>query len=223
MRLLIIEDDEFLRDTLKRHLSASGFIVDSANDGETGSYIARTNKYDLIILDNLLPIKNAPEVCREIRQEKIKTPILILSVVDDSTEKVNLLELGVDDYMTKPFSFGELIARIKAISRRPYEVEEPTLILDDLTVDIRTQTVERDGEEIYLTRKEYLLLECMVKKAGKVITRSEILEDVWNNDADPFSNTIEAHIRNLRKKIDKGKRKYIQTIPGRGYKLDRNK
>lgn len=223
MRLLLIEDDDLLRDSLKRHLSASGYIVDTADNGESGSYIARTNKYNLIILDNMLPHKNGDEVCRDLRQIGNMTPILILSVLTDPADKVKLLQSGADDYMTKPFVFSELIARIQTILRRPYNIMDQILTLDDLTINTSMQIVEKSGEKVYLTKKEYLLLECMAKKPGKVITRAEIYEDVWNNDADPFSNTIEAHIRNLRVKIDKGQRKYIHTVPGRGYKLDRNK
>lgn len=224
MRILIIEDDEFLRETLKKHLSASGYIVDATEDGDTGSYIARTNKYDLIILDNLLPKKNGFQVSHDIRSENIRTPILVLSVIDDSEEKVKFLENGSDDYMTKPFVFAELLARIRALSKRQYSIDEPVLTLDDLTLDTRSQTVIRGGKGVYLTRKEYLILEYMAKRPGQVVTRSEILDGAWNNDIDPFSNTIEAHIRNLRKKIEKGNRKrYIQTVPGRGYKLDRSR
>ncbi len=223
MRILLIEDDDMLRDSLQRNLSGSGFIVDVADNGETGSYIARTNKYHLIILDGLLPHKSGITICEEIRSAKIACPILIVSVIDDPKEKVALLNGGADDYMVKPFSFAELVARIYSLTRRPYQMEEPVLQLDDLTVDIGLQRVSKEGREIYLTKKEYLLLECMARRPGKIITRAEILEDAWNNDADPFSNTIEAHIRNLRKKIDKGPRKYIHTIPGRGYKLDRAK
>ncbi|HEY1037580.1 MAG TPA: response regulator transcription factor [Candidatus Paceibacterota bacterium] len=223
MRILLIEDDDTLRDSLQRNLSGSGYIVDVADNGENGSYVARTNKYHLIILDSLMPYKNGIEVCKEIRTAGITCPILALSVLDSPDQKVQFLNAGADDYLVKPFAFAELVARIQSLTRRPYQIQESILTLDDLTVDTNLQRVEREGLEVYLTKKEYLLLECMARKPGKVVSRAEILEDVWNNDSDPFSNTIEAHVRNLRRKIEKGPRKYIHTVPGRGYKLDRAK
>jgi DNA-binding response OmpR family regulator len=220
MRILIIEDDKDFRDILKASLEAESFVIDTANDGESGSYIARTNQYNLIITDYMLPKKNGEQMCREIRKAGIMTPILVMSVQSDSVEKVKLLEAGADDYICKPFAFTELVARIRTILRRPYTISNPTLTIDDLTIDTGAQEVFESGNKIYLTRKEYMLLECMTRKSGKVLTRAEIMEEVWEHDADPFSNTIEAHIRNLRKKIEK-KKKYIHTVPGRGYKLDR--
>lgn len=224
MRILIIEDDAELREILRKSLTAESFAVDTADNGETGSYIARTNQYNLIILDYILPGKRGDEVCRELRATGTLCPILIISVESEVPDKVHLLEAGADDYLCKPFSFTELVARIHSLLRRPYEIKEPVLTLDDLTIDTAAQTVSKSGENVYLTRKEYMLLECMARKSGQIISRSQIMEEVWNNDSDPFSNTIEAHIRNLRKKIDGGgRRRYIQTIPGRGYKLDRRK
>ncbi len=222
MRILVIEDDPDIRDSLVKNLSGQGFIVDSAGNGESGSYIARTNKYDLLIIDHLLPSKNGEQVCAEIRAEKIHTPILFLTVEESTKNKVKILNLGADDYLTKPFSFSELLARIQALLRRPYTVSDSVYQIDDLTINTTTQEVLVSEERVYLTRKEYALLECMAKKPGKIISRGEILEDAWGYDVNPFSNTIEAHIRNLRKKIgDSPRKKYIHTVPGRGYKLDR--
>lgn len=224
MRILLIEDDTDLRDILKRNLEAESFIVDTASDGESGSYIARTNNYNLIILDYLLPHKNGDQICREIRESGSHIPILIISVKSEAPDKVTLLDAGADDFLSKPFVFTELVARIKTLMRRPYTIKDPLLKLDDLTIDTSAQEVIKSGQRIYLTRKEYMLLECMTRKCGKVVTRAEILEEVWNNDTDPFTNTIESHIRNLRKKIDTDKsRRIIHTFPGRGYKIDRVK
>lgn len=213
-----------MRETIKSVLESESYIVDTASDGESGSYIARTNKYSLIILDNILPHKTGAEVCRDIRESGSTVPILIISVRNDSHEKVSLLNSGADDYLAKPFDLGELVARIRALIKRPYNIQNPILQLDDLTINTSTKEVIREGERIYLTRKEYMLLECMTRRCGQVVTRAEIMEEVWNHETDPFTNSIEAHIRNLRKKIDKNKeRKIIHTYPGRGYKIDRSK
>jgi DNA-binding response OmpR family regulator len=226
MRILIIEDDAGLREILKTSLQAESFVVDTASDGYSGSYVARTNHYNLILMDYLLPGKNGDVLCKELRAHGIKVPILVMSVRTEVPDKILLLDNGADDFLCKPFAFSELMARIRSLMRRPYETQEPTLILDDLTIDTATKEVYRSGDAVYLTRKEYMLLECMTRKCGKIVTRAEIVEEVWDNEADPFSNTVEAHIRNLRKKLkDKkgGEKQYIHTIPGRGYKVDRVK
>jgi len=224
MRILIIEDDAELREALRKSLAAESFVVDTADNGESGSYIARTNSYNLILLDYLLPVKNGDKVCQEIRAAGINAPILAMSVKTEVPDKIELLQSGADDYLCKPFAFSELLARINALLRRPYQIQEPILTLEDLTIDTMAQQVNTSGKPVYLTRKEYMLLECMARKSGQVVTRQQIMEEVWNNDVNPFSNTIESHVRNLRKKIERGsKRKYIHTIPGRGYKLDRTK
>lgn len=223
MRILLIDDDPELRDILKLNLESEGFIVDTADDGESGSYIARTNQYNLIILDNILPKKSGLIVAREIRASHGNVPILLISVCADPEEKVSLLENGVDDYLTKPFSFSELVARIKALVRRPYNIIDPVMTLDDLTIDSTKHEVTRADKRLYLTRKEFMILECLMQSSGKVVSRGHLMDHVWNQEADPFSNTIEAHIRNLRRKIDTKKRKLIHTISGRGYKIDRQK
>lgn len=224
MRILVIEDDDELRELLKKSLEAETFIVDTADNGEKGSYIARTNRYNLIILDYLMPQKNGDQVCKELRSTGVTCPVLIISVQSEVADKVNLLECGADDYMCKPFSFTELVARIHSLLRRSYDIKEPVLMLDDLTIDTEAKLVTKSGRNIYLTRKEYMLLECMARKSGRIMTRAEIMEEVWGNDTDPFSNTVEAHVRNLRKKIETDPReRCIHTIPGRGYKFDRCK
>ncbi len=221
MRILIVEDDEELRELLRRSLAAEAYAVDTANNGETGSFLARTNPYRIVILDYNLPNKKGDEVCKELRQAGITCPVLIVSVESEVADKVHLLESGADDYMCKPFSFTELVARIKSLVRRPYHIQEPVLTLEDLSIDTESKLVTKAGKGVYLTRKEYMLLECMARRSGQILTRSEIMEEVWNNETDPFSNTVEAHIRNLRKKIEGGrKKKLIHTVPGRGYKLD---
>ena len=219
MKILIIEDNIDLAETIKRALLSHCFNVDIATDGKSGSYIARTNKYSLIILDLILPEKDGVSVCREIRENGVKTPILIISNQSETQDKVTMLKIGADDYITKPFSFDELLARINALIRRPYNISDEVLTLDDLTIDTRTQLVTKEGQEVYLTRKEYMLLHCFARNEGRVISRGQILEEVWESSCNPLTNTIETHVRNLRKKIEKQNRRIIHTINGRGYRL----
>jgi two-component system copper resistance phosphate regulon response regulator CusR len=221
MRILIVEDEEQISEFLKTSFKAEFFAVDLATDGEQGSFLARTNDYDCIVLDNILPKKTGLEVCQEIRESGKATPILILSVKSDAKEKVMFLNAGADDYMNKPFSLDELLARVKALLRRPTELEEEVFEIDDLVFDTRRHTVTRAGVDVYLTRKEHMLLAYFMRNRGVVLSRGMIMEHVWDMNADPFSNTIESHVLSLRKKINgKGKTKLIHTIPGRGYKLD---
>lgn len=221
MKILIVEDEREIREFLKRSLKAESFEVDVAEDGERGSYLARTGGYDLVILDNVLPKKNGFEVCKEVRLAGVITPILMLSVRSGTGTKVDLLDAGADDYLVKPFSLDELLARIRALLRRPQRVEGDVLRAGDLTVDTRRQSVRKNGKDVYLTRKEFMLLEYLMRNRGTVLSRHMILEHVWDMNADPFSNTIEAHIMSLRKKIgSKGRRGFIRTVPGRGYVVD---
>lgn len=217
----MIDDDELIATTLCERLKRESYAVDVAYDGKKGSYTARTNHYDVIILDNVLPKKSGLEVCKEIRESGKNTPIIVISVKSSAGEKSDFLDNGADDYIVKPFSFKELCSRIKAVLRRPYQITNNVYTIGDISVDTNKQSVKRNGEEIYLTRKEFLLFECLVKQNGAILSRGMIMERVWNEEGDPFSNTIEAHILNLRKKIDKGSnKKIIKTVPGRGYKID---
>lgn len=219
MRILVIEDNEEIRDFLKIGLEAETFSVDTAGDGESGSYIARTNDYDLVILDNILPKKTGVEVCRDIRKAGKNMPIILLSVESETEEKIRLLRAGADDYMTKPFSFKELLARVQAILRRPENNIPEDLVAGDLTLNSRTHEVKLGNESVYLTRKEYSLLELLIRHSGEVVSRGAIMEHVWDLDGNPFSNTVETHIFNLRRKIEKNKNRLIWNVPGRGYKL----
>jgi len=221
MRALVVDDEKGLRDTLAENLRAECFAVDTAGDGTEGSYLARTNDYDIIILDNMLPEKTGAAVCQEIRRTGRNVPILVLSVLSDTWRKVDLLNAGADDYMIKPYSFDELMARIRALMRRPAQLEGDVLTLDTLVLDTKQQSVKRGGEGIYLTRKEYMLLEYLMRNRGCVLSRGMIMEHVWDMLSDPFSNTIESHIVSLRRKVDKSEHlKLIYTVPGRGYKID---
>jgi len=221
MKILLIDDDEAIRNFLKSALESECFEVDLAEDGEKGSFLSRTNDYDVIVCDYSLPKKNGQQICEEIRKDGKDTPILMLSVEGESHLKADLLNSGADDYLTKPFSLEELLARIRALLRRPNQIKNDILKIDDLIIDTKKHVVKRGEKIIYLTMKEFMLLEYLIRSKGAVQSRAIILEHVWDMNADLFSNTIEAHISNLRRKIDtKGKKKLIHTIPGRGYKID---
>ncbi len=221
MKILIIDDDKDIRDFLKHNLQAECFVVDTAADGEEGSYMARSHDYGLIILDNIMPKKRGTEVCREVRKAGKHTPILILSVQSEIEDKASLIDAGADDYLIKPFAYRELQSRVRALMRRPQAIASPTLKVDDLTLDTLRQKVRRGKHDIYLTRKEFALTSYLMRNLGTVVSRGMLMEHVWNEDIDPFSNTIEAHIANLRKKIDSTtKHKLIHTVPGRGYKIE---
>lgn len=221
MRILIIEDNPNVRELVKLGLEAESFIVDGAENGEDGSYLARTNEYDLVILDIGLPRRRGTEVLKEIRKAKRTMPILMLSVEREIPTKVGLLSIGADDYMTKPFSFEELLARVRALLRRPIPIVKERLSVGQIILDSTRQKATRGGKEIYLTRKEYLLLECLVRNRGSIVTKGKLIEHAWDIDSDPFSSTIETHMSNLRKKINPPKSSVqIKNIPSRGYTLE---
>lgn len=221
MSILLVEDEKEIINFLKASLEAEYFSVDVAEDGEQGSYLARTNDYDLIILDNILPKKTGREICEEIRKIGKTVPVLVLSVKSDTATKVDLLNAGADDYLIKPFSFEELLARMRALRRRPEKLEGETLAVGDLTLNTRTHQVHRGKKEVYLTRKEFMLLEYLMRNKGTVLSRGMILEHVWDMNTDPFTNTIESHILSIRRKLDvKSKPKLIHTVPARGYKIE---
>ncbi len=221
MRILLVEDDEQILASLRVRLKSEGFSVDTENDGIRGSFLARTNNYDVIILDYLLPRKNGGKICQEIRARGTAVPIIMISVQTEIPTRVELLNLGADDYVTKPFPFEELLARIRAVLRRPSQIKEDILSIDDLVLDSARCNVERAGKKIKLTRKEFALLEYLLRHKGSVLSRGTLMEHVWDIHGDLFSNTIETHILNLRKKIDRpNAKKLIYTISGRGYKID---
>jgi DNA-binding response OmpR family regulator len=220
MRILLIEDDGDTQDFLKERLKEHGFAVDIAGTGTRGVFLAKTNDYDLVLLDYGLPEKNGFAVCEEIRRNST-VPIIMISVTDATDYKVRGLTLGADDYLTKPFYFEELYARIQAIMRRPTALQSTMFTIDDLVLDTARQSVVRDGKSISLTRKEFALLEYLLKHQGIVVTRGMLMEHIWDTELDPFSNTIETHILNLRKKIEHTEKpKLIHSVSGRGYKIE---
>lgn len=221
MKILVVEDQEETAETLKNKLEAECYAVDVEHDGEKAFYRAKTNHYDLILLDNMLPGKDGDQICKELREYKMAMPILILSGQNEIERKVDLLNCGADDYLTKPYSYTELAARVKALLRRPASIEDPaTLSVGDLVLDRAMFSATRGKRIIKLTPKEFSILEYFMKHPGKVVTRGMLLDHVWDDSADPLSNSIETHVTNIRKKIDcGGKRKLIHTIPGRGYTM----
>jgi two-component system OmpR family response regulator len=223
MKILFVDDDADLREIMKENLEAESYTVDVAPDGKKGSYMARTNHYDLVILDYSMPEKNGAVVVQEIRGAGLVTPIMFLSVIDDIEKKVAVFQSGADDYMEKPFTYTELSARVKAILRRPPEIKQNIMTIGGITLDLSRHTTTLDGYPLYLTRKEFNLLRYLVSNKNLVLSRSMIMEHVWNAESDPFSNTIEAHITNLRKKLHGGKNgenhEYIRNVPGRGYMI----
>lgn len=220
MRLLIVEDENKIFEFLKLSLEAEHFAVDVAEDGERGAHLAAINEYDCVILDNALPKKQGIEVVRDMRENGNTVPVLILSVKNDTVKKVDLLNAGADDYLTKPFALDELLARVRALLRRPAAIENEVLQIDDLVLDAKRGIVKRGTKDIYLTRKEFMLLQYLMQHEGTLLSRGMILEHVWDMSVDIFSNTIESHILSLRKKIgDRGTEKLIQTVPGRGYRM----
>ena len=221
MKLLIVEDDEKIRGFLKESLEAEYYAVDAVADGENGSYLARTNDYDLLILDYQLPNKTGLDICREVREAEKTMPILVLSVKSETVTKTQLLDAGADDYLTKPFVLSELLARVRALLRRPTGIVDDILLAGDLELDINRNIVKKREKPIELTRKEFMLLKYLMQNRGTVVSRGMILEHVWDMSVDIFSNTIESHILSLRKKLkdQKGPDQLIQTVPGRGYKI----
>ncbi len=218
MRILIIEDDKNILHFLKTGLETEGFVVDVAKDGIKGESLASINEYSLILLDLNLPKKSGDEICNKLRSDNIFTPIIILSVEEDIESKVRLLNSGADDYMLKPFSFSELLARIKALLRRPHDLAKSILQFNDLILDQDKQVLIYKNRTVYLTRKEFCILEHLMRNCGKIISRASIMENAWDSEADIFSKAIETHILNLRKKIDKDNpEKIIKTVSGRGY------
>jgi len=222
MKILLVEDEQELADSLKHNLEAECYAVDWAPDGEKGSFMARTNEYDVIILDYIMPKKDGAQVCEEIRKDGKDTPIIMLTVKSELSAKINLFNLGADDYLTKPFSYEELLARLKAILRRPKKIQNEVITIGDIAIDPANQEVKnkKTDKTIYLTRREFMLFEYLARHKGSIVSRGSLMEHVWDMNADPFSNTIESHILNVRRKLEKlTTKKLIETIPSRGYKI----
>ena len=220
MRILLVEDEKKIAAFIERGLTEQHYTVDVAQDGNEGLYLAEVNPYDLVILDIMLPGKDGFAVCRELRKQKNEVPILMLTARDDVRDKIYGLDSGADDYLTKPFAFGEFLARVRVLLRRNRAVKTTVLKVGDLELDQLSHDVTRAGKTIELTATEYALLEYLMIHDGQVVTRTMISEHVWNQDFDSFSNVINVYINYLRKKVDAGfPVKLIHSVRGRGYMI----
>ena len=220
MRLLIAEDDPRLSSLLSRGLRENAYAVDLTSDGKQAIIQAAVNSYDAIILDVMLPDIDGFAVCRELRSRGNNTPILMLTARDAVADRIAGLDHGADDYLTKPFDFGELLARLRALMRRPEAVQQNTIVLGDLTIDTASHGVTRDGTSITLTAKEYALLELLARNAGRVVSRDDIVAHVWDDNHDPFTNAVEDYVNRVRGKIDRAPwPPMLHTRRGAGYIL----
>ena len=218
MRLLLIEDDKKIAAGIQKGLIAESYAVDAARDGIAGETLAKINDYDLIILDIMLPKQDGFKTCANLRESKIKIPILMLTALDDVSDKIKGLDTGADDYLAKPFHFGELLARIRALTRRDSEIKSTQISLYGIELDLNTHLAYREGKEIKLSAKEFGLLELFMMNPDKILTREKISEHLWDMNFDPRSNVIESFVKFLRQKVDKDfHRPLIQTVRGSGY------
>lgn len=218
MRILLVEDEPRVSHFIAKGLREQSFAVDLASDGEDALYKVSISEYDLIILDVMLPVKDGLQVCRQLRGQSIRTPVLMLTARDAVEDRVKGLDSGADDYLSKPFAFTELLARVRALLRRTKSFRPEVLQVADLQLNTANHMVMRKGRPINLTAKEYALLEFFVLRENKIVGRNEIAEHVWDENFDPFSNVIDVYVRRLRKKLDEGFDKaLIHTRRGEGY------
>ncbi len=218
MRILLIEDDRKISAALSKGLKSESYAVDLAYDGIAGQQLAEINSYDIIILDIMLPKQDGWQTCANLRKGNIRTPILMLTALDDVTDKIKGLDSGADDYLAKPFHFGELLARMRALLRRGNEIKSAVLEKFGLSLDLNTHTASREGKEIQLSAKEFALLELFMMNPNKILSRETISEHLWDMNFDPRSNVIEAFVKFLRQKVDKDfNKQLIQTVRGAGY------
>lgn len=223
MRILLIEDEKKLSDVVKKGLTEEHFAVDVAYDGDEGLYLATEETYDVIILDLMLPKIDGITLCKKLREKKIRTPVLVLTAKSQIEERVAGLEAGADDYLTKPFAFIELKARIQALLRRSHQQTETIIKIADLEIDPIKHIVKRNNKNISLTPKEFAILEYLARHKNQAVTRTQITEHTWDYNFDSMSNVIDVFIATLRKKVDGGqKKKLIKTVHGVGYKITEN-
>ena len=221
MRVLLIEDDQKIASFIIKGLRAEGFAVDHALDGQDGLHLALTEPYDAAIVDIMLPKMNGLKLIENMRREKLNTPVIVLSAKGEVEDRVKGLQIGADDYLKKPFAFSELLARLQALIRRSSDISEPTkLAVSDLTMNLITREVVRAGKKIDLQPLEFSLLEYLLRNAGRVVSKTMIMEHVWDYYFDPQTNVVESRIYKLREKIDKGfSSRLIHTVRGAGYVL----
>ncbi|BFU78372.1 response regulator transcription factor [Arcobacter sp. 15-2] len=217
MKILIIEDDENILAVLKRGFEEENYIIDSASDGEDGEYLALTNSYDVILIDWMMPIKNGIEVIETLREKDVRTPIIMLTAKDDIDDKVKGLTCGADDYLSKPFSFKELLARVNVLYRRTLSLTSNILQVKDIQIDIDSKRISQNNKEIIFTQKEYELLLFLIKNKNTLVSIPLIEEQLWNNEEYINSNVIQVTIYNLRRKLGKD---FIKSSRGLGYKVE---
>lgn len=221
MRILFAEDDRQLRTSIVRGLREASYAVDQAGTGPQASSLSAANEYDVIILDVLLPGKDGLAVCRSIREQGNQVPILMLTALDGVDQRIAGLDAGADDYLTKPFDFGELLARLRALTRRRGDVLPATLVIGDLAIDTSRRSVRRSGREIALTAKEFALLLHLARNAGRVVSRAELMSHVWDDARNTYSNIIDVYASRLRRKIDEGEKVALfTTVRGSGFMLE---
>ncbi len=220
MRILVIEDNPKMAGAIRQGLTEQGFNVDASHSGYEGEDLAASGAYDVILLDLMLPDRDGIDVCRNLRRREIKTPILMLTSLSGTAKKVSGLDAGADDYLTKPFEFDELVARVRALLRRGQATESVRLSYADLEIDLSRRTATREGERIKLSGKEFVLLEFMLRNPDKVLSRMTIVEKVWDMNYEPSSNVVDVYISSLRRKIDKPYgTPLIHTVIGAGYRF----
>lgn len=220
MRILLIEDEEQIAEFIKRALKAEGYSLDITPSGRKGVFLAKVNEYDIILSDVMLPDIDGFQVVKEIRESKKKVYIMMLTVKSELKDRVNAFDLGADDYLVKPFALEELIARIRAITRRPFILQDDVLKTSGLVLDVKKRKVTLNGQPMELRVKEIALLEYLMRNRGTVLSRGMILEHVWDMNADPFTNTVDVHIRTLRHKLGDEAGHIVKTVHGMGYKVD---
>lgn len=223
MRILVVEDEKKVASFIKKGLEEEFYSIDLAYDGKEGLRLAMSDEYDLIILDIMLPLKDGISMLKELREEKISTPVLLLTAKDNTNDKVGGLDSGADDYLTKPFAFEELLARVRALLRRNSTIKSLQLKADDLILDTQTHKVSRQGNEINLTGKEYSILEYLLRNKNRVVSRTLLSEHVYDYHFDSNTNIIDVYINKLRNKIDKGfDKQLLFTVRGVGYMIKDN-
>jgi len=221
MRILFAEDDRQLRTSIARGLREQSYAVDQAGTGPQALALAAASEYDVIILDVLLPTKDGLAVCREIREQGSRVPILMLTALDGVEQRIAGLDAGADDYLTKPFDFGELLARLRALTRRRGDVAPATIVVGDLAIDTSRRSVRRNRRDITLTAKEFALLLHLARNAGRVVSRAELMSHVWDDARNTYSNIIDVYASRLRRKIDEGEKVALfTTVRGSGFMLE---
>ncbi|KKR30773.1 DNA-binding response regulator [Candidatus Woesebacteria bacterium RIFCSPHIGHO2_01_FULL_39_32] len=225
MRILVVEDEYKIANSVKKGLEQEGYAVDVVYDGNEGYDMASAEEYDVIILDLMLPGLDGVTLCKKLREDRNHTPILMLTAKGQTSDKVDGLNAGADDYLVKPFAFEELLARIRALTRRPVNGGQTILKVGDLELDTTAYEVKRVGKSVNLTRREFALLEYLMRNPGKIMTKDQIIAHVWDYDADVLPNTVEVYVGYLRRKIDNvfpKEKPIIHTVRGFGYKLGQN-